>query len=47
MLVVDLFEQVLDIVLNAVLSHRRQDRLDRLRLRELIELVAAVHARQL
>ena len=47
MLVVDLFEQIFNIALDALLVHRRQDRLDRFCLREPIELMAPVHACQL
>ena len=47
MLVVDLFEQILDVALDTLLIHRRQDRLDRLCLREPIELMAPVHTCQL
>ena len=47
MLVVDLFEQVLDIALYAVLGHRCQDRLNRFRLREPVKLLATMHTGQL
>ena len=47
MLVVDLFEQVLDVALDPVIVHVREDRLNCFRLRELIELLAPVYAREL
>ena len=47
MLVVDLFEQVLDIALDAFLGHGRQNRLDRLCLCKLVELLAAMHTGKL
>ena len=47
MLVVDLFEQVLNIALDSVIVHVRENGLDRLRLCELVELMAAVHTGKL
>lgn len=47
LLVVDLFEQVLNIALNPIVVHVREDRLDRFCFGELIELMAAVGTSEL
>ena len=47
MLIVHLSEKVLNVVLDALVVHGSEDRLHRFRLREAVELVAPVHAREL